>query len=195
MSVNTINHYGRGLAEQLRAKGDFINLTGLEQYILNRGHQFCTKEKLVAGYDRQEKSNKNILLSENEFIEEATLDFEYDMEIIQTIYNKLIELYSENIIEASEFYRFARYRWCFNDVNSLIAYQIDRDKWEVNNCSTLISNSEAIAKINNEWGFDESRISIIGTPYYDASDWQFIRFDCAGVSWLWSNQELNQIYD
>lgn len=53
---------------------------------------------------------------------------------------------------------------------------------------------EAIAKVNLEWGFEADRIKIIGTPYYDATDWQFIRFNCAGCQWLWAQDALYPVY-
>ena len=77
---------------------------------------------------------------------------------------------------------------------------LDRDalmdlKWAVNNCDAEIAEDTARIKVCEEWGFEASRIKIIGTPYYDATDWQFIRFDCAHMTWLWRNGNLHQVYE
>ena len=49
-------------------------------------------------------------------------------------------------------------------------------------------------KVCREWGFEASRVKVIGTPYYDSTDWQFIRFDCAAMTWLWANETLYMVY-
>lgn len=64
----------------------------------------------------------------------------------------------------------------------------------VNNCDTEITEEVACIKICEEWGFETGRIRVIGTPYYDATNYQFIRFNCAHMSWLWRNGDLLQVY-
>lgn len=64
----------------------------------------------------------------------------------------------------------------------------------MNNCAEEITEEAARIAVCEEWGFEASRVRIIGTPYYDATDWQFIRFDCACMAWLWCNGNLHQVY-
>ena len=42
--------------------------------------------------------------------------------------------------------------------------------------------------------FEVCRVQLIGTPYYDASDSNFIRFDCGGYGWLAKDGELYKLY-
>ena len=82
-----------------------------------------------------------------------------------------------------------------NKPEALVAYQTERDKWTVNTCDTGITEEQAKVKVCEEWGFEASRVRIIGTPYYDATDWQFIRFNCAGMAWLWHSESLSQVWE
>ena len=59
----------------------------------------------------------------------------------------------------------------------------------------LLTEEQAKVKVCEEWGFEASRVNIIGTPYYDATDWQFIRFNCAGIAWLWHKESLSQVWE
>jgi hypothetical protein len=77
----------------------------------------------------------------------------------------------------------------------VVAYQTDPDKWAVNNCENEITTAEAILEVNSEWGFEASRVKILGTPYYESTDWNFIRFDCAHMTWLMRNGQLYQVYE
>ena len=36
---------------------------------------------------------------------------------------------------------------------------------------------------------------IVGTAYYDATDWNIIRFNADGVSWLINDGELAPVFD
>jgi hypothetical protein len=65
-------------------------------------------------------------------------------------------------------------------------------EWKVNNCGTKMPEDAAKIAVNGEWSFEASRIKIIGTPHYDATDCQFIRFDCTHMAWLWKNGSLSQ---
>ena len=94
---------------------------------------------------------------------------------------------------AGEIYSYAHFKWCLQNPEAIIAYEESRN-WIINNCDTKITNEKAVVAINREWGFEASRIKIIGTPYYDATDWQYIRFDCAFMTWLWKNGKLYQVY-
>lgn len=89
---------------------------------------------------------------------------------------------------------YAHYKWYLRDAKAIIAYQEGRDRWIVNNCGTEVSEDTAKIAVNSEWGFEASRVRIIGTPYYDATDYQFIRFDCKQMTWLWKNGNLYQVY-
>jgi hypothetical protein len=190
--------YGRLLSEKIRATADFSKLTDFEKFILDRGWEFKTEEALRAGYDRLWKCARDVLVTENEFIEEAGLGIntfsQWNEDTAREVYNVLAGLAKAGKLTAAEVYRYARYKWCLRNPAAIVAYQEGRDKWEVNNCGTEVSEDEAKVAVNSEWGFEASRIQIIGTPYYDATDYQFIRFDCAHMTWLWKNGNLYQVY-
>ena len=82
---------------------------------------------------------------------------------------------------------YAYYAWCLREPEAISAYQIGtgkdtpvHQKWAVNNCSQEITEAEASVAVCEEFGFEVSRVRIIGTPYYDATDWNFIRFEYSG---------------
>lgn len=118
----------------------------------------------------------------------------YDTETLKSVYAALSELVALGKQQPSDVYEYAHYGWCLRDPNAIIAYQEGPGKWIVNNCGTEVSEDKAIIAVNSEWGFEASRVRIIGRPYYDATDYQYIRFDCAHMTWLWKNRNLHQVY-
>jgi len=183
--------YGKLLAEELSSKGDLKNLTDYENFTLNRGFLYNTEKDLLAGYNRSCKCNRNVLLTEDEFIIEA--GEYYESETLKAVYAALCNMVGQKKMLAGEVYRYAYFKWCLRNAAAIIAYKEDRDIWIVNNCDTEKTEAEAKVSVNDEWGFEASRIKIIGTPYYDATDYQFIRFNCGHMSWLWKNGNLYQI--
>ena len=118
----------------------------------------------------------------------------FDAETLKAVYAALSELVNQKKLRASEVYSYAHYKWCLRDAKAVVAYQEGRDRWEVNNCGTEITEEAARIEVCEEWGFEASRVRIIGSPYYDATDYQFVRFDCAHMTWLWKNGNLYQVY-
>ncbi len=189
---NILTHYGDTLAEKLRkSTQDFSKLTAFDKFVLDEGYRFATKEELQAGYDRNWKANHDILVTLEEFLEEA--EKEPDTPAADT-YKALVKLVEEKKIRPREVLGYARCRWCLNRPEAVIAYQTERDKWSVNNCDTEITEEQARIKVGEEWGFKEGCIRIIGTPYYESTDWQFICFDCAHMTWLWCNEAIYQVF-
>ena len=167
-------------------------MTDFEKFKQDRGYEFKTEEALVEGYYRSQKATQGLLITETEFITEAGPN--YDEATLKAVYAKLYELGSIGQLTAGDIYHYARFRWCLRSPDAIVAYEVGRERWIVNNCSDAISVADAIINVNGEWGFEASKIKIIGTPYYCASDYQFIRFDCARMTWLWCNGELHQVY-
>lgn len=164
---------------------------GYEKFRQDRGWEFETEEALQAAYDRHWKCGQNILITKEEFVIEVNKPTE---RTVEEVYEALAKMVNSNKLRAAEVYRYARFKWCLDDADAIVAYQTEPDRWEVNNCGTEVSVDEAKIFVNSEWGFEASRIRIIGTPYYDATDYQFIRFDCAHMTWLWKNGNLYQAY-
>ena len=174
---------------------DKTQLNDFEKFIKERGFEFETEEKLKAGYDRQFKASHEIPLTLEEFIAEGISRCNYNSEVLEEVYVKLINFYNTKKLKARYIYQFARFKWCLSDPEAIIAYETSQSVWNVNNCSTEITDTIAIMQINGEWGFEASRINIIGKPYYDASDWQYIRFDCASMGWLYTDGQLFQVIE
>jgi hypothetical protein len=168
------------------------SMTHYEKFIKDRGWEFTTPETLQAAYDRACKCRDGILITEAEFITEATSRCERNGETLKEVYAKLAALVNTGKLRAGEAYQYARFGWCLNSPEAIVAYDSDGG-WIVNNCDGDIDEAEAILDINREWGFEASHIKIIGTPYYEASDWKFIRFDCGRMSWLWKGHALYQV--
>ena len=185
--------YGAMLAEQIRESGvAYTALTEFQRFALERGHEFDTETELNAAHERWEKAKCGALISQEEFLAEARAT---DSELAADTYHRLVKLMEQQCLSASEVYQYARYRWCLSSPDAVLAYMTGpHNFWSVNNCDTEISKDAARLTICEEWGFEASRIRIIGTPYYDATDWNFIRFDCANMAWLMRNGELYQVY-
>lgn len=192
--------YGRLLGDKIRAETtDFANLSDFEKFVLDRGFYYDTEETLKAAYDRAWKSRHDILITEDEFVAEAgkggnNTFSQWNEEATRETYKTLAALAATGKITNSEVYAYAKFGWCLRNPEAIVVYQEGRDKWIVNNCDTEITKETARIEVCEEWGFEASRVQIIGTPYYDATDWQFIRFDCAHMTWLWQNGNLYQVY-
>lgn len=193
-------NYGAELSEKIRTTTtDFSKLEDFEKFVLDRGYEFETENALRAGYDRAWKCAHGILITEDEFVAEAGTRIstfsQWSEDTAREVYGILADLAKAGKLSKSDVYRYAVYKWCLKSPDAIVAYQEGRDKWIVNNCATEVSEDKAKVEINSEWGFEASRIRIIGTPYYDATDYQFIRFDCCQMTWLWSNGNLYQVYE
>lgn len=193
--------YGSLLGDKIRAETtDFGSLPDFEKFVLDRGFYYDTEEALKAAYDRAWKSRHNILITEDDFVAEAgkggsNTFSQWNEEATRETYKALAALAAAGKITNSEVYAYAVFGWCIRKPEAIVAYQEGRDKWIVNNCAEEITEEAARVAVCEEWGFEASRVRIIGTPYYDATDWQFIRFDCAHMTWLWKNGSLYQVYE
>lgn len=189
--------YGLELHERIRATvSSGTELSHFDKFVLDRGFEFKTEEALKAGYDRCWKSYHDILITEAEFIAEARLQCpnNYDVGTLAEVYEALVVMVKKELLRPSDVYGYAHFKWCLHNPAAIIAYQTTPEKWEVNNCGTEITEEDARVKVCEEWGFEASRVRIIGTPYYESTDWQYIRFNCAHMTWLWCNESLYQVY-
>lgn len=185
-------HYGATLMEKLRnSNANYDEMDSFNKFVWNNGWKYKTEKELDEAYSRLQKHKKNLLLTEKEFILEA--GDHYDAQVLKAVYASLKKLVKEGKMAAGEIYRYAACKWCLSSPQAIIAYiSAQLNQWFVNNCDIAISVEEAIVQVNREWGFEASRIKIIGIPYYDVTDYQFIRFDCGNTAWLWMD---GQLYD
>lgn len=184
--------YGDELAQKIRQNTlDFTKLSDYDRFVLDYGWRYMTQKELQAGYDRRWKAAHDILISMEEFLIEAE---KKPSDPATDVYETLVSLVEEKKLRPGEVFDYAHYRWCLNHPEAIIAYQTGRDKWTVSNCDTEITDDVACVKIQEEWGFEAGRVRVIGTPYYDATDYQFIRFNCGHMAWLWRNGDLLQVY-
>lgn len=193
--------YGEALCNQIRARLianeiKHSQLNDYEKFLLDRGWEFKTEDALKAGYNRRWKAAHDIPLTEAEFIAEAQGNHpdNYDVDILKEVYVILIGLVNEKKLRPAEICGYAHFKWCLHNPAALLSYQEAQNKWHINNCGSEVSEDEAIVLVNGEWGFEASRIKIIGKAYSESTDWQFIRFDCAHMTWLWKNGNLYQVY-
>ena len=188
--------YGQRLSDKLRTETqNFNSLSDFERFVLDRGYLYDTEEELQAGYARVLKASRGILITAEEFAAEVKSRVKWDRTLDATrVYETLTVLVQEQKLAPGEVFGYAVNTWCLRHPEAIVAYQESADKWLVNNCDTEISEERARIEVCEEWGFEASRIRIIGIPYYDATDWQFIRFDCAQMTWLWQNGNLYQVY-
>ena len=185
-------HYGENLTEKIRERTkDFSKLSDFDKFVLDNGYRYETQEALQAGYNRHWKAAHNILISMEEFLAEAE---KKPSDPAADVYEVLVRLVEEKKLRPRALLSYAHHHWCLNKPEAIVAYQTGHDEWSVNNCDTEITEDAALVKICEEWGFETGRIQLVGVPYYDATDYQFIRFNCAHMSWLWKNGDLFQVY-
>lgn len=185
-------HYGDELAAQIREiTTDYNNLSDCEKFVLDNGYRYATHEELRNGYRRHWKAAQNILITMEEFLAEAE---KKPSDTAADAYKVLVKLVETKKLRPREVFSYARHHWCLNRPDAIVAYQTGRNDWSVNNCDTEITEDAALVKICEEWGFETEQIRVIGVPYYNATDYQFIRFNCPHMCWLWRNGELLQVY-
>lgn len=155
------------------------------------GWKYETKEDFRTAYARKTKSTQGIILTEDEFLSELQVE---DVTEGRRLYAALHPLVEKGAIKAFDLYQYARFKWCLHHPEAVIACEIGPKRWAVNNCGEEVTEGRAKQLLNEEWGFEVSQIMILGTPYYDATDWNFIRFRCKGVEWVMCNDSLYQVY-
>lgn len=192
-NVGAVPGYGDLLAEKIRETADFANLKPFEKFVLDNGYLYDSSDALKDGYDRAWKAQHGITLTEEEFAAEVMSRGK--LVDASGLYETVMEHVNAGRLTAGDVMQYAHYRWCVNRPEAVIAYQVGREKWEVNNCSEEITEEAARIEVCEEFGFEASRVKIIGTPYYDATDWNFIRFNCSGRAWLMKNGEIYQVYE
>lgn len=192
-------HYGDNLTEKIKAKRAARELDNFEKFVLDQGYRYSTKVALEAAFERRWKAQHSILLTAEEFEAEAG-NGRRPPKKLREVYDVLTAHIQAEHLEKSALLDYAHFGWCLKSPEAIIAYQTDvgkgtpiSRKWAVNNCSAVISEESARLCICEEFGFEASRVRIRGTAFYDASDWNFIRFDCRAWSWLMHNGEIKQV--
>ncbi len=177
--------------EQIIKMCDATDDKPFQAFLRDEGWKYDTEDDILTAYARKVKSYQGTPLTEDECL--AELGTEYALEGRQ-LYTKLHPLVQSGALKASDLYKYARFKWCLRHPDAVIACETGPKRWVVNNCGEEISTDRAKQIISNQWGFDIGRIEILSTPYYDATDWNFIRFRCANVDWVMHNDSLDQIY-
>jgi len=155
------------------------------------GWKYETVEDLRTAYARKAKSIQGVPLSEDEFLAELHVE---EADKGRQLYARLYPLVGKGALKAFDLYQYAHFGWCLHHPEAVIACETGPKCWTVNNCGEEISTDRAKLLLNKEWGFEVSGIEILGTPYYDATDWNFIRFRCRSVEWVMCNDSLHQVY-
>lgn len=192
ISFEKNEHYGRAEIDRLRNSGiPYDELSAIEKFTFYNGLDYATQEALQAAFVRYSKMQRNILLTEEEFLEEAKAQ---KIPSAKEAYQILKEMADSGALDGREVYRYVDYRWCLRKPQSIIAYrEAFSDRWQVNHCDRKISIEEAVVFVCCKFGFQASRIKIIGTPYYDNLDCNFIRFDCCDICWLVYNGDITRV--
>jgi hypothetical protein len=68
-------------------------------------------------------------------------------------------------------------------------------EWKIENtCKRIISAGEATNIINEWFGFERDKIIICGKAYYEATDWNYIRFIVKGYTRVLWNDRLYDVW-
>jgi hypothetical protein len=116
------------------------------------------------------------------------------LESIQYAYEVINRLYMKDILatheDCYEFYR--RNRYDFQWIDELKIGP--RGAKAENTCKKIISGDEAKDLINEQFAFERDKIEICGPAYYEATDWNFIRFMVKGYPRIYWNDSLYDIW-
>lgn len=162
------------------------------KFLSDEGWRYDTEADALAGYGRKVKAEQSEPLTWDEFL--AELRIEGDTSAAQELYRVLHQYMERGALSAYDLYHYARHRWCVKCPEAVVAYQIGPKRWAVNSCDETITEDRAKLLLNSEFGFEASRIKLLGIPYYNATDWNFICFHCGAYDWLMQDGELYQIY-
>lgn len=166
---------------------------GYIKFLMGEGWKCENEADAQSRYGRLRKAMDGTPLTLEEFA--AELETSPADVRARRLYYALLPLVAKGAMTALSLYDYARFRWCRNHPEAVIACQTGPRSWEVNTCDTEYQEECAKLRINSEWGFEASRIQIQGTPYYDATDWNFICFRCGPYDWLMKDGELYQVYE
>lgn len=164
-------------------------------YFSENGEGGCAR-----AYDRRLKAKEGFRLAYEEFIEEARV-VSADMDEAQTtnarnVYDKLIAMMDKGEMKPYSMMSFSHLvRQPSVNTDMIQACLVGCNKWEVNFCLEEVTVEKAKCLINEEFGFEVGRIKILGVPCYDATDYNYIRFDCAGLTWLMIDGELKSVWE
>lgn len=169
--------------------------TGNEKYIkflTNEGWRYEDEQDALDGYARMVKAEQGGPLTWEEFF--AELRIENETPAAQALYHTLLGLVEKGALSTYALYQYARFQWCVKRPEAVIACQTGPKCWAVNSCAEIIGEERAALLVNSNFGFEASRIKLLGESYYDATDWNFIRFQCGPYDWLMWNGGLHKIY-
>lgn len=98
-------------------------------------------------------------------LEEFSAELENDPTgvAVRQLYSTLLALVERGALTAFDLYQYARFRWYRNHPEAVVAYQTGPHSWAVNTCDAEYQEECAKLLINSEWGFEASRIEILGT--------------------------------
>lgn len=166
------------------------------KFLRDEGWKFEGKENLKKAWERREKLKANEMLTWEEFQAEARKDLSDNPEA-KAMYSKLASLIRAEKLCASGMLMFTARAWnakSFN-LNAIQTVELDNGKFATNTCMEVVSDDEAKCRVNEEFGFEAGQIKILGIPCYDATDYNFIRFECRGWSWLMMNGQIMQTFE
>jgi hypothetical protein len=114
------------------------------------------------------------------------------LESLQHAYEVINALYMNDKLKTKEDC-YECYRRNKNDFSWIDELDIGRGQKAENTCKRIISEEEAKNIINEQFAFERDKIEICGTAYYEATDWNFIRFMVKGYSRVYWNDGLYDV--
>lgn len=160
-------------------------------FVQEKGWKYADETAREAAYQREIRVRHGKFLNEDEFIAEADVKY---AEAAKVLYPKLNTLAWKGIIRPWTFFDYARYLWCMNNPQALVYVQIGPKDWVINCCDTEINAERATDIVCRNWGFDKERVHILETPYYESTDWNYIRFHCSLQEWIMHDGEIDKVY-
>lgn len=162
------------------------------EFLRNRGWKYAEEPQRVAAYLRELVVRSGRILNEEEFLAETGAQY---AEAARQLYPKLGAMARAGVISVWTLMDYARHLWCMKNPAALISVEIGPKQWAVNSCDTEIPEEQAKEIVCSLWGFDPACVQIQAPAYYEATDWNYIRFRCGPINWVMHDDELDKIYD
>lgn len=184
--------YVERLLKELKNKPE-KDLNDYERFVVSEGSKYESEFLLKKGYDRYWKYQHNLPITSIEFYEESKAQGSLLTQgSLHAIYEKLQKLVEQDCLDERIFYVFAHQIKC-TDPADIVVYKTNVG-YVINTIYSKLPIADALIAINKQWGFEVGQIELIGQPYLENDDTaQFIRFDCSGHKWLWSNGNLLKV--
>jgi hypothetical protein len=185
--LNMIYNYGKPIDTKAEAVALWERLYGKNGVVTDHKNvtsQKVNSEEYLREYKRSLAIEHNVPLLYEDFLVRINKPHS---EAAAYAFECMRDLYYSEPMSLSTLYNH-RFAWVY--YSWVDRPEIENNKYAENTCPTIISRDKAIEVIHLNLGFDKRLIRIAGTAYYEATDWNYIRFAVRGWAFVFQDDSL-----